>query len=154
MTIPKFNNGILLFLIIIITIVFIFRTKLKLFKISRFLKQIPAKIYIRTLGFSFLRYLVFSHQFYFLLRMFGIEIDYMILMNLIFCMYFIASIVPGLGIFDWVIKGSVAVWLFGFIDLNELTIISIATIMWILNFAIPALLGSIFVLNFKTIDKE
>ena len=84
----------------------------------------------------------------------GIETDYMTLMNLIFCMYFIASIVPGLGIFDWVIKGSVAVWLFGFIDLNELTILSIATIMWILNFAIPALLGSIFVLNFKMIDKE
>ena len=154
MTILKFNNALLLFFIIIITVVFIFRTQLKLFKISRFLKKIPAKIYIKTLGFSFLRYLVFSHQFYFLLRMFGIETDYMTLMNLIFCMYFMASIVPGLGIFDWVIKGSVAVWLFGFIDLNELTIISVATIMWILNFAIPALLGSFFVLNFKMIDKE
>jgi len=154
MTLPKFNNGILLFFIIIITLVFVFRTKLKLIKISRFLKEIPVKIYIKTLGFSFLRYLVFSHQFYFLLRMFGIETDYMTLMNLIFCMYFIASIVPGLSIFDWVIKGSVAVWLFGFINLNELTIVSIAAIMWILNFAIPALLGSIFVLNFKMIDKE
>ena len=154
MTIPKFNNGILLFFIIIITVVFIFRTKLKLFKISRYLKKISAKIYIKTLGFSLLRYLIFSHQFYFLLRMFGIETDYMTLMNLIFCMYFMASIVPGLGIFDWVIKGSVAVWLLGSIALNELTIMSVATIMWNLNFAIPALMGSIFVLNFKMIDKE
>ena len=76
------------------------------------------------------------------------------LMNLIFCMYFLASIVPTLTLFDWVIKGSVAVWLFGFIDLNELTVLTIATIMWILNFGIPSLLGIIFVLNFKMIDKE
>ncbi len=148
------NNGKLLFLFGVVTIVYLFRKKLKLFKISNFLKQIPTIIYIKTLGFSLLRYLVFSHQFYFLLRMFGIETDYITLMNLVFCMYFIASIVPGLGIFDWVIKGSVAVWLFSFINLNELTIITIATIMWILNFAIPALLGSIFVLNFKMTDNK
>jgi len=154
MSIPNYSNIKLLIFLVVIFIVFVFRKKLRLFKISRYFKQIPTKIYIKTLGLSLFRYLVFSHQFYFLLRMFGIEIDYVTLMNLIFCMYFVASIVPSLTLFDWVIKGSVAVWLFSFIGLNELTVLTIVTILWILNFAIPTLLGSIFVLNFKMIDKE
>ena len=81
--------------------------------------------------------------------MFGIETDYFTIINLLFCMYLFASIIPSLSIFDWVIKGSIAIWLFSFVGVNELTIVTITTIMWILNFAIPALLGSIFVLNFK-----
>jgi hypothetical protein len=151
---PKYNIEKLMIFIVAIVIVIIFSKKLRLFKISNFLKQIPKGIYIKIVGLSLLRYLVFSHQFYFLLRMFGIETDYFTLMNLIFCMYLLASIVPSLTLFDWVIKGSFAVWLFGFIEINELTVLSIATIMWILNFGIPSLLGSIFVLNFKMIDKE
>lgn len=145
---------------ILVVLFFIFRKKLGLQKIvlyihktSNFLKLISSKIYYKIVGLSVLRYLVFSHQFYFLLVLFGVETNYLTLINLIFCIYFIASFIPSLTIFDWLIKGSVAIWLFHFIGLNELSVISVTTIMWILNFAIPALLGSIFVLNFKLTDK-
>lgn len=121
---------------------------------SRFLKVIPNSVYIKILVLSYARYLVFSHQFYFLLWLFGVETDYFTLMSLIFCMYFFASFIPTISIFDWVIKGSVAVWLFQLIGLNELTIITVTTFMWLLNFAIPALFGNIFVLNFKTTHLE
>lgn len=123
-------------------------------KVITFLKDIPKSIYIKTVGLAFVRYLVFSHQFYFLVRIFNIETDYLIVINLIFCVYFIASIIPSLAIFDWAIKGSIAVFIFSLIEINELTIITITTIMWLLNFAIPALFGSIFVLNFKLIDTK
>jgi hypothetical protein len=76
------------------------------------------------------------------------------LMSLIFSTYFIASFIPGLAIFDWVIKGSVAVFIFGLIDANPLTIVTITTFMWLLNFAVPALLGSIFVLNYKMVTEK
>lgn len=118
-------------------------------KILRYLKELPLKIHLKTMVYSLLRYLVFSHQFYFLIRLFEVETDYFTLINLIFCTYFLASVIPSLAIFDWVIKGSVAVVIFGFIGINPLTIVTVTTFMWLLNFAIPALLGSIFVLNFK-----
>jgi hypothetical protein len=118
-------------------------------KFSLFLKGIPKVIYIKIVGISILRYLIFSHQFYFLLYLFGFKIDYSTALSFIFSIYFIASLIPSLSIFDWLIKGSVAVWLFNLINLNELTILTTTTLMWILNFAIPSLLGSIFVLNFK-----
>ncbi|PKP28982.1 MAG: hypothetical protein CVU01_02240 [Bacteroidetes bacterium HGW-Bacteroidetes-18] len=120
-------------------------------KILDYTKQLPIKIQAKTLAYSLFRYLVFSHQFYFFLQLFHIEAAYFTLMSLIFSTYFIASVIPGLAIFDWVIKGSVAVVIFGFIDANPLTIVTITTFMWLLNFAIPAIIGSIFVLNFKMI---
>jgi MFS family permease len=124
------------------------------FKILRYSKQLPSKILIKTLVYSLFRYLVFSHQFYFFLRLFQVEVDYFTLMSLIFSTYLIASIIPGLSIFDWVIKGSVAVFIFSFIHLNPLTVVSITTFMWLLNFAFPALIGSIFVINFKMVTEK
>jgi hypothetical protein len=123
-------------------------------KIFNYSKELSLKIQVKTLAYSLLRYLVFSHQFYFLLRLFHIEADYFTLISLIFSTYFFASVIPGLAIFDWLIKGSVAVFIFGLIGVNPLIIISVTTFMWLLNFAVPAFIGSIFVLNFKMIDDK
>lgn len=123
-------------------------------KILTYLKKLPLEIHLKTWAYSLFRYVIFSHQFYFLLSLFEVEANYFTLINLIFCTYFIASLIPSLAIFDWVIKGSVAVVIFGFIGINPLTIVTITTFMWLLNFAIPALLGSIFVLNFKMVGEK
>ncbi len=120
-------------------------------KIITFIKNLPLLLVFKTLFFSVIRYLVFSHQFYFLLKLFGVETDYYTLMMLVFSMYLIASIIPSLPMFDWLIKGSVAVFVFGFIEVNELVIVTITTLMWFLNFGIPAIIGSYFVMNFKYI---
>lgn len=158
---PKLNLQKVFILFLIFMLLLIFRKHFAFLKIQnyteklrRFIKNIPKSIYKKTLLFSIARYLVFSHQFYFLLYLFGVETDYFTLMSLIFCTYFFASIIPSLAIFDWIIKGSIAIWLFQLIDVNELTVITITLFMWVLNFAIPALIGSIFVLNFKTSHLE
>jgi len=80
---------------------------------------------------------------------FGVDIDYLIAMPIIFSMYFISSIIPGFVIFDWLIKGSVAVSIFSIYGINEILILSITSIMWILNFAIPTIIGSYFVITFN-----
>jgi hypothetical protein len=123
-------------------------------KIIRFIKNLSKILVFKTLFFSVVRYFVFSHQFYYLLVLFGVEFDYNILIFLIFTMYFIASVIPSLPMFDWLIKGSVAVYVFGLLGVNELIIVSITTIMWLLNFALPAIIGSYFVLNFKFVDNN
>ncbi|SNR80802.1 Lysylphosphatidylglycerol synthase TM region [Lutibacter flavus] len=152
--IPSVNSKNILIIIVVGFLIYLLRDKFQLHKIRTYFIKLPKTIFYKTLILSLLRYLFFSHQFYYLLLLFGIETDYFTVMNLLFCMYLLASIIPSLPIFDWVIKGSIAVWLFGLIGINELTIITITTIMWLLNFAIPALFGSIFVLNFKLIEIE
>ncbi|MCF6224117.1 MAG: flippase-like domain-containing protein [Flavobacteriaceae bacterium] len=113
-------------------------------------KSIPKRIHKKNLILSAFRYLVFSHQFYFLLIIFEAEIDYGTAMPIIFSMYFIASIIPGFVIFDWIIKGSIAVSLFDIYGINEIIILSITSLMWLLNFALPSVLGSYFVLTYKS----
>ena len=118
-------------------------------KIVSKLREITTKIYFQTFGYSFFRYLIFSHQFYFLLFLFGADIDYFNAMPIIFTMYLLASIIPSFVVFDWLIKGSVAISLFGVFHINEMLILSITSIMWMANFAFPSLIGSYFVLTFK-----
>lgn len=118
-------------------------------KIFSFIKNLPSKFHLKNALFSIIRYVIFSHQFYFLLHLFDVETDYITMMSLITSMYLIASIVPSLALLDWLIKGSVAIWVFSFIGVNELIIVSITLLMWLLNFGLPAIIGSYFVLNFN-----
>ncbi len=118
-------------------------------KIIAFIKGIPISVHFLNVIFSVIRYLIFSHQFYFLLTIFDVDVDYSTAMASITSMYLLASLVPSLSFFDWLIKGSVALWIFSFVGNYELIIITISLIMWILNFGIPAIFGSYFVLNFN-----
>ena len=110
--------------------------------------SIPYATHKRACLYSVLRYLVFSHQFYFFLLFFGVDIQYVMAMPLNLSMYFIASVIPGFVIFDWLVKGSVAVSLFGYYGVNEIIVLSITGFMWIFNFALPSLVGMFFVLTF------
>jgi MFS family permease len=152
--IPKVTIQNSLILAVILVVLIYFRKQFKVNKIKIFLTKISKKTYFSILSLSVLRYLIFTHQFYFLLVLFGVELDYFTSLFLIFTIYLLASILPSLTIFDWAIKGSVAIFLFSFVNVNELTIVTITMLMYLLNFAIPAILGSIFVLNFKPINAK
>lgn len=118
-------------------------------KLERYIRTLKRQTIIKTIGLSALRYVCFSHQFYVIIWLFGVDVTYTEALALISSMYLLASIIPTVFILDVLIKGSVAVWLFSFVNANELVILSCVTLMWILNFAIPSIIGSYFVLNFK-----
>lgn len=149
-------------ILLIISLFAIFGVRQKRFKIKGFsferiwtyIKNLGSKTHALNISFSLIRYLIFSFQFYYLLAMFGVDVEYSKAMVVITSMYFLASLVPSISIFDVIIKGSVAVFLFGYVGVNELTILSISTIMWLLNFVIPSIFGSYYVLNFKLPQSE
>lgn len=147
--------AILLALVLLLLIVFGLkqnRFKIKGFSLRRilgFIETISTKTHLLNLVFSLSRYLIFSFQFYYLLILLNVNISYLEAMITITSMYFLASIIPAISIFDVVIKGSVAVFLFSYIRINALSVLSVTTIMWFLNFVMPSVIGSYFVLNFK-----
>lgn len=118
-------------------------------RLKKFWYGIPNSVKLTTIGLSFLRYLIFSFQFYYLLQIFGIEVYYLRAMIVITSMYLLASIIPTLSIFDVVIKGSIAVYLFTLVGVNEITILCIILLMWILNTVIPSIIGSFYVISFN-----
>ncbi len=143
--------------VLIIGLLVLFVLKQKRFKIKgfslasilNFITSIPLKTHALTLVLSVIRYLIFSFQFYYLLTLFGVDINYTNAMAIITSLYFLASIVPTISFFDVVIKGSIAVFLFGYIHVNTICILSVTTLMWLFNFVLPSSVGSYFVLNFK-----
>jgi hypothetical protein len=162
--ITKYNVNISYFnllryitLVVIIISIFTFGVSNKKFnikgfsisKIKSFIKGIPSKIHFKNGLFSIIRYIIFSFQFYFLLHIFGAELSYYDAMIIITSMYLFVSVIPTIFVFDVVVKGSVALYLFNFIGIESLTVLSIIMLMWLLNFVLPSVFGSFYVLNFN-----
>ena len=114
------------------------------------LKSVPAKTHMHVFGLSLLKYLVFSHQFYFLLVLLGVDLGYLECMSLLSLSYLISSLIPGFVIFDWLVKGSVAVAVFGRFGVDEILVLSITSVMWLLNFGFPSLVGTLYVMTFRS----
>ena len=152
-TIPvSYSFSFLAALILLVMILIIFYKKwINTFRalLDDFLK-IPFPIHKTALLYAGGRYVIFSHQFYLFLLFFGVDIDYGTAMPVILTMYLISSVIPGFVLFDWLVKGSVAVTLFRLFGVNDIVILSITASMWILNFAIPAVIGSFYVLTFNS----
>ena len=118
-------------------------------KIKKAFLQFSAIQQIQILGLSIGRYLIFSHQFYFLLVLLNVDISYIDATSCIFSIYFLASILPSVFLLDAVIKGGVAVWLFSFFQVEALPVLAISLTMWLLNFALPGVIGSLLWFKFQ-----
>lgn len=123
-------------------------------KIIHRINAIPKPIHQKNIVLASGRYLVFSHQYYFLFRAFDVELPYLIIMATIFAVYFLASSLPTFQFLDFAVKGSVAVYFFGLLGVNEWIVVFISTLMWFLNVVLPVVIGSYFVLNFKSKWKQ
>ena len=113
------------------------------------LNSVPLSVHFKVFSLSLLKYIVFSHQFYFLMFLFGVDLGYLECMSLLSLSYLISSMIPGFLLFDWLVKGSVAVAIFSRFGIDEILILSITSVMWLLNFGIPSLVGTIYVLAFE-----
>lgn len=126
---------------------------IKGYSISDFVKklnEIPKQIHRKNVLLGFSRYLVFSHQYYFLFVILDVHLPYITLISSIAVVYFLASSLPSFQMFDFAVKGSVALFFFGKHDINEWIILFVSTLMWFLNVVLPVIIGSVFVLNFKS----
>jgi len=119
------------------------KAKISTFKIT---KHTLVNTFVLALG----RYVVFSFQFYLILTFFKIDLSYLETFAFISSTYILASVIPAISLFDVVIKGSIAVFLFDLVEVNSILILSTVLIMWLLNFAIPAIIGSYFVLGYSS----
>jgi uncharacterized membrane protein YbhN (UPF0104 family) len=133
------------------------KINLKGYSIEKLLHKIngiPKSIHQKNILLGILRYLVFSHQYYFLFLAFDVQLPYFTLIATIAVVYFLASSLPTFQFLDFAVKGSVAMYFFGILGVNEWIVVFITTLMWFLNVVLPVVLGSYYVLNFKTKTAE
>ena len=150
-----FNEGVLLGTIVLLLLTILFFVKkieikgYSLEKLLLKLSEIPKEIYAKNNILAVCRYLVFSHQYYFLFLAFDVHLPYITLMATIATVYFLASSLPSFQFLDFAVKGSVAVFFFEKLGVNEWIVVFISTLMWFLNVVLPVVIGTYFVLIFK-----
>lgn len=146
---------LIILFILLLLVSFLFLTKnatIKGYSVQLFIDkiiEIPKKIHRKNALLAIARYITFSHQYYFLFLLFGVKIDYFTLMATITAVYFIASSLPSFQFLDFVVKGSVAIWFFNKLNIDDYIVLFISTFMWMANVVLPVLIGSYFVLIFK-----
>ncbi len=114
------------------------------------------------LGFSFARYLVFGTQFWLLLRLFGMPLDFLPGMMLIAGIYFVMSAIPTIALSELGVRGSLTVFFLELFYADQFLLanqaafagVSAATLIWIINLVIPALMGGIFVMQLRFFSKQ
>jgi hypothetical protein len=150
----KWSLLIILFSFLFLLFSFLFKKiTIKGYSIEKLLdklNEVPKQIHQKNILLGICRYLVFSHQYYFLFLAFDVELPYFTLIATIAVVYFLASSLPTFQFLDFAVKGSVAIYFFGILGVNEWIVVFISTLMWFLNVVLPVIFGSYYVLNFKT----
>jgi hypothetical protein len=116
-----------------------------------------------VINLSFIRFLVFSIQYYILLRMFSVDIPFFDAIIMIAIIFFIMSLIPTVALTELGIRGTVTLYFFGVYfsgahgmsEAESIGVLSASTLLWIINLAIPSLVGSVLLFRlhfFKTND--
>lgn len=111
---------------------------------------------------SFLRYCVFTLQFYLFLMAFSVQMPLMHGLMIISVVFLIMTAIPTVTLAELGVRGSVSLFFIGlyfekFSELSDkinLGIISSSSSLWLVNLAIPAILGTFFVYRLKFFRKK
>ena len=117
--------------------------------ILKTLHKISLKTHRSIFSFSLLRYILFSFQYLFILKILGVEYSYIELLPFIWLLYFISSCIPSFALLDFAIKGSVGIFIFSSLGIQNVTILTAAFAMWFFNFALPGIIGGFYIYSYN-----
>lgn len=121
------------------------------------ISSVQIKSMFLILVLSILRYSVFFIQFYILLIIFNVKINLLEAFVSIGLTYLFMTIIPTTTLIELGIRGSLALFFIGIFSDNVIGIVLASIILWIINIAIPAVVGSYFLIksgNTKTFAKQ
>ncbi len=96
--------------------------------------------------YSFIRYSIFSSQYLLLLYIFGIDIPFQEQMIKIGLIFMLTSFIPSYSVSDIANRGSVSMAVFNNPSM-DLAVAAASITLWVINLAIPGLLGNIFLIR-------
>lgn len=124
-----------------------------LYKLKKFVKNVnvlrsyDTQLLNKALLFAFLRYMVYSLQYYLVLRYFGIEINLLTGFSGIATIFLFQTSIPLPPLMGLVARGELAIFIWTHFSANEISILAATFVLWIINIIVPALIGTIFIGN-------
>ena len=114
----------------------------KLWRQALVLRHYHTQLLAATLGWSVLRLLVYSGQFWLLLWFFGAHLPLAVAAPSIGTVFFIQTSIPLPPVLGLFARGEVALYVFGYSGANELAVLAATLGLFVINLAVPALLGA------------
>ncbi len=111
--------------------------------------QIENKLKLNLLVLSFFKYVVFVLQYTWAVKMLNIPIANIDLWIALGVLFLLLSIIPSISLTGLVIRGQIIVVLLEPYYNNSLMLICLSTIIWAVNFLLPALIGAFLLINFR-----
>ena len=114
---------------------------------------LQSRIWLQSTGYAWVRYLIFSSQFVWLLLYFNVPFSPIHLYTGVSLVYLVAAFIPMLAFMDWAVKGNAAIWIFSSLQINSVLVLKIVALMWLGNFLLPFIAGLVWMWQSKTFKK-
>jgi len=111
--------------------------------------QIEQVLKLKLVALSLLKYFVFILQYTWAVKILAIPVATIDLWVAVAVLLMCLSIIPAIALTDLVIRGQLIVLLLAPWYSNGLMLISLSTLIWTVNFLIPAIIGSFLLLGFR-----
>ncbi len=118
---------------------------------SQLLKRFTTKDELVILGISMLRFIVFSAQYLVILHWMNVCFPVFdgFCMSVLF--FWAMAAIPSVAFAEIGIRGSVSLMLFGYLSDNSIGILAATFILWTINLALPAIIGSFLMIRMRLI---
>lgn len=97
--------------------------------------------------FSAVRYFVFSLQFILILKLFFAGATDLNVLASVFVYFLFTTVLPMISVIEPAIRAAIALIVFGNLEINHVSIVTIAVLVWLINIALPSLFGYFIILK-------
>ena len=101
----------------------------------------------KALGYGTLRYMVYTLQYFFMLRFFSIDAPVDLALSGIATIFFLQTSVPLPPLIGLVTRGEIALFIWSTFALSDLHVLACTFGLFIINLLVPALIGTVFIIQ-------
>jgi hypothetical protein len=118
------------------------------------LQKFNASFLAKILLVSSLRYGVFLLQYMAMFSLFQVNLSPGVVISAMSVVFLALAIIPSIALMEVGLRGEVSLRLIGLFSANSLGIGLTSVTVWFMNLILPALLGTLFLLNVKLLSKN
>ncbi len=118
------------------------------------LQNFNASFLLKLFLLSFIRYSVFLLQYIAVFYLFHVEVSAIIIMQVMSVVFLAFAVIPSIALLEVGLRGEVSLRLMGLFSINSLGIGLTSVTIWFINLIVPALIGTLLLLNIKLLSKN
>ncbi|HEX2608663.1 MAG TPA: lysylphosphatidylglycerol synthase domain-containing protein [Flavisolibacter sp.] len=118
------------------------------------LRDFDTRLLSRVLLLSVLRYTIFLIQYIMLFYLFGVNVSVATIGWVMSVVFLAMAIIPSIALVEVGMRGEISLKLMGLFSANSLGIGLTSITIWFINLVVPAIIGSLLMLNLKLFKKR